>query len=184
MRQNTRREALREATRDIHARLDETVGELDDLPAYRAYLFSTILFRSGVETALGEAAWPADWVWRPVTSRAHLLDDAADLGLQPWGTGAFIAPPADKCGLLGMLYVVEGSSLGAKILRRRAARLGLGDGYGARHLAVIAEGAGWRSFVTLLEESAEFDLDRAVASASATFAAALDCYEGGTRAAA
>lgn len=184
MRQGTRRETLREATRDIHARLDDTVGELDDLSAYGAYLESTIRFRSEVETVLEEAAWPRDWTWRPVASRPHLLADAADLGIEPPAGRAFMARPTNVSALFGILYVVEGSSLGAKILRRRAARLGLGDAFGARHLAAIAEGGGWRSFVTLLEESAEFEPAHAIASASATFATALDCYEGGTRAAA
>lgn len=184
MRKGTRRQELYAATRPVHDRLDETVGALDDLAAYRAYLGSTMRFRSGVEAALDAAAWPEAWTWRPVLVGRHLMVDAADLDVEVPMRSVRIATPSDVSALIGILYVIEGSSLGAKILRRRAARLGLRDDFGARHLALMAAGAGWPIFLALLEECPEFDLSHAVASATATFVAALDSFVSETRVAA
>lgn len=64
---------------------------------------------------------------------------------------------------LGWLYVAEGSNLGAAFLLKAAAKLGLSETYGARHLAASPEGRAnaWRSFTAALdapELSAEEEL--------------------------
>ncbi|WP_105440817.1 biliverdin-producing heme oxygenase [Neorhizobium sp. T25_13] len=50
---------------------------------------------------------------------------------------------------LGWLYVAEGSNLGAAFLLKQAARLGLSEEFGARHLTGHPAGRGlhWRTFV-------------------------------------
>ena len=55
---------------------------------------------------------------------------------------------------MGWLYVVEGSNLGAAFLLKDAAKLGLGEEFGARHLAGAPEGRGlhWRTFTAALDE--------------------------------
>lgn len=176
MPQGLRRNALREATSDSHARLDGMIGEWSDAGSYETYLKGTIRFRRRVEAAMRGAAWPVAWTWRPTMLEEHVLADAADLGLEVDPPAGGAAPPGDVSTLFGMLYVVEGSALGAKFLRRRAARLGFDDHFGARHLWAMAGATGWYHFLAELEASPDFDLPRATASASATFAAALDSF--------
>ncbi|AJA11194.1 Heme oxygenase superfamily [Sphingopyxis fribergensis] len=75
---------------------------------------------------------------------------------------------------LGWLYVAEGSNMGAALLRKEAAKIGLSDDHAARHLAPAPEGpaAHWRVFTAALD-AAELTPDeegRAVAGANAAFA--------------
>lgn len=81
----------------------------------------------------------------------------------------------DLAEALGWLYVVEGSNLGAAFLLKDAAKLGLDENFGARHLAGAPEGRGlhWRTFVAALD-SIELSADeeaRAIAGAEAAFRA-------------
>lgn len=74
---------------------------------------------------------------------------------------------------LGWLYVVEGSNLGAAFLLKDAAKLGLGETFGARHLAGAPEGRGlhWRTFVAALDAISltQDEEDRVIAGARAAF---------------
>lgn len=74
---------------------------------------------------------------------------------------------------LGWLYVVEGSNLGAAFLLKDAAKIGLGETFGARHLAGAPEGRGlhWRTFVAALDaiELSEAEEGRVIAGAEAAF---------------
>ena len=74
---------------------------------------------------------------------------------------------------LGWLYVVAGSNLGAAFLLKDAAKLGLGETFGARHLAGAPEGRGlhWRTFVSALDaiDLTQEEEDRAIAGAKAAF---------------
>jgi heme oxygenase len=76
---------------------------------------------------------------------------------------------------LGWLYVIEGSNLGAAFLLKDAAKLGLNETFGARHLAGAPEGRGlhWRTFVAALDaiELTAEEEDRAIAGAEAAFRA-------------
>lgn len=79
----------------------------------------------------------------------------------------------DLAEALGWLYVVEGSNLGAAFLLKDAAKLGLDENFGARHLAGAPEGRGlhWRTFVAALDSidlTAEEE-GRAIAGAEAAF---------------
>lgn len=77
-----------------------------------------------------------------------LRQDIVDLGGVPEELGATTGPltPAQA---LGWVYVAEGSNLGAAFLRKEAAKIGLSDDFGARHLAGHPDGRGlhWRNFV-------------------------------------
>jgi hypothetical protein len=73
-----------------------------------------------------------------LATRARLAlveQDMADLGL-PLPAAAAPHPVAGEATALGWLYVAEGSSLGAAVLRKLVARIGLSDTFGARHLAL------------------------------------------------
>lgn len=74
---------------------------------------------------------------------------------------------------MGWLYVVEGSNLGAAFLLKDAAKLGLDENFGARHLAGAPEGRGlhWRTFTAALDDIdlSEEEEARAIAGAEAAF---------------
>jgi heme oxygenase len=82
--------------------------------------------------------------------RASLLeDDLRDLGLTP-GPALAIAPPQDVGEAVGMLYTIEGSSLGGQVIRRQVESLPgerlpvrFFSGYGDRTPALWAEFLAW-----------------------------------------
>ena len=93
-----------------------------------------------------------------------------------------VAPQADLAldgdRLFGALYVLEGSSLGARILFKRAQALGLSAAFGARHLALLSGSIdGWRSFLDRLEGADPFGLELAVTASHATFALARTAFD-------
>jgi heme oxygenase len=78
-----------------------------------------------------------------------LRQDIADLG----GVAETLVSttgPLTPAAALGWVYVAEGSNLGAAFLRKEAAKIGLSDDFGARHLAGHPDGRGlhWRNFVS------------------------------------
>ncbi|MFC5518835.1 biliverdin-producing heme oxygenase, partial [Kaistia terrae] len=80
---------------------------------------------------------------------------------------------ADIPTALGWLYVAEGSNLGAAFLIKEAAKLGLSETFGARHLAGAPEGRGlhWKTFTAALD-SVDLDEDeeaRMIEGARAAF---------------
>ena len=120
---------------------------------------------TGCTQQLIDAAWRAKAV-------GHLIEaDLADLGIPvPPVEASDLALDGD--GLLGVLYVLEGSSLGSRLLYRRAEALGFSASYGARHLAHASGPESWRDFLGVLETQHELDLDEATAASLATFRAA------------
>jgi heme oxygenase len=108
---------------------------------------------------------------------ALIEQDLADLGVAVAATDAEPAfadrGPVDIPTALGWLYVAEGSNLGAAFLLKEAAKLGLSEEFGARHLAGAPEGRGlhWRTFTAALD-AAGLDVaaeHRVVAGAQAAF---------------
>ena len=171
--------ALRERTTATHAALDLRVGRLDTRERYARYVRGIGGFRAPLEQALAGAALPAWFAgWRPLALGRAIRADMADLGLQAPDLAAAALPRLDDVsGLLGVLYVLEGSSLGARLLFRQALALGMTERHGARHLALqTADGRSWRRFLTLLERHPEIDLERAVSAATATFALAHHAF--------
>lgn len=173
-----RRFDLKERTRSVHERLDTAVGGFETVEQYRCYLRGLRRFRASMDGALKRVVWPTGWYFRPTALAAALDKDAIDVDLFP---SANIAPRidlSDNSALLGALYVLEGSTLGARVLRQRAAALGLDETFGARHLAVMSKNiAQWQSFLLLLDEAPNFDIERAATSANTVFALALQCFE-------
>jgi len=176
---------LRERTAMAHAALDAAVGDFDSRAAYGRYLSSLLAFREPVEVALAATALPAflrDWRPRPIA--ADIRADMADLALR---APAPTVPSRDLLDalrnpsrLLGTLYVLEGASLGARLLCRRAAALGLSGRFGARHLALQAEDKlGWRRFVEILEGHDRIEIEAAVDASNAAFARAQRAFAKG-----
>lgn len=179
MDQSLRRWQLRERTAHAHGAVDNAVGAFDSLEGYGRYLRAMYRFRTPIERDLERIAWPeALGNWRPRQVSAAIAADLADLGLavpDVPGTPEEIAEDA----VMGTLYVLEGSILGAQVLFRRAQALGLSETYGARHLKLQSGGIDeWRGFLALLEAAEPFDLERATAASLATFAAAESAFQG------
>lgn len=166
----TRRAALRRHVHDAHEQLDALIGELETRGDYLRYLRGIAAFRIAAEQALRAVAYP-DWFdgWRPVSTVSALQEDVRILGVEVPDMPA-IAPPNGESALLGMLYTIEGSALGARLIARRAGALGLDSRNGAGHLAVqTGAPENWRVFLALLEKAPVFDEDEAGSAASALF---------------
>jgi len=163
---SARRFLLRDRTTDAHAALDAAVGPLDSHAAYDRYLLGIYAFRAPVERALaGRPDAP-----RPLAPL--IAADLAEAGLPAEAEEAFIAP-ADHSGLAGIGYVLAGSALGARILRRQVQGLGLDPA----HLAAQTEDKrAWPDFCAHLETLDPFDADAATAAAVATFAFAQRAF--------
>jgi heme oxygenase len=119
------------------------------------------LDRAGVEALV------PDW---PARRRAGLLEaDLAELGVagpEP------VEPPRFETGaaLLGGLYVLEGSRLGAAVLRRR-----LAPGAPSRFLGAVTPDGAWARLLALLD--GQLDRDGELAAAVQAARAVFRCFE-------
>lgn len=179
-------EQLRASTRAAHTSI-ETVPALNrllsaDLAAadYVQTLRRLHAFHAGIEPGLERAL-------RGKSRAAALLDgtrlaaiaaDIAWFGAAPLPPRRPQSPPDCRAAALGVLYVVEGSNLGGRVIGRHVAKsLGIGPGAGASyHCGLTAEDARrrWR----VLEEALHIEIDAAgvggeplTAMALATFGA-------------
>jgi heme oxygenase len=177
MDQALRRFQLRARTAHAHAVVDAAVGAFDDIVGYGRYLTAMYRFRTPIERDLERFVWPATiGEWRPRRVSAAIAADLRDLCLAVPRLAD--ARPLSGDTLMGTLYVLEGSILGAQLLFRRAQLLGLSASHGARHLALQSDGIEeWRGFLALLEAAEPFDIDRATAASLATFAAAESAFQ-------
>ncbi|WP_148301343.1 biliverdin-producing heme oxygenase [Asaia prunellae] len=161
---------LRSRVHRAHEELDTLIGALETSRDYRRYLRGMAAFRLAAESATDAAFFPS-WLkgWRPVSTRVALEKDLATLKLAPLFMSA-IAPPDTESALLGMLYTLEGSALGARLIAKRAALLGFTEAHGASHLAVQTGTPGnWRAFLDLLEDAPVFEAEEAGRAASSLF---------------
>lgn len=167
----TLRSALRARTASSHQELDQAVGHFGDLASYGAFAINSFRFRQGVEAALADA--PPGWAVDPLAPViARDLTDL-DLNVPPSAPAPAIDTSAQR---LGAAYVLEGSSLGARLLVREAKKLGLSEIFGARHLAQQAgDHDRWRRFMAELETTPASH-DEVIAAAEATFRFALSIY--------
>ena len=145
------RDHLRAATAESHAALDATVAAfgLGTPAGYAAFLTASAVALGPLERGLelaGVGAWLPDWPRR--ARRGGLARDLAMLGKAPPPVRepASVPSPAFAAGLL---YVLEGSRLGARFLARQVRAAGAG-----LPLAYLTHGEGedlWRSFLVWLE---------------------------------
>lgn len=176
----SRSRRLKALTSSSHERLDAAVmagRPFADQERYGRFLEVQHGFHRDIDALYASA--PLAAVLPDLDGRRRLgliAQDLADLGR---ATPEESAPPAldaaaDLPTALGWLYVAEGSNLGAAFLLKEAAKLGLSESSGARHLAGAPEGRGlhWRSFTAALDG---LELDpaaeaRVAAGAQAAFA--------------
>lgn len=167
------RTLMRNRSADLHWALDTGIGSLTDHRAYQAYVTGSHCFRSALEPAMAEAE--ALTGWQPLFLAKELTQDMRQLGLTA------SAPPTapklgDRASMLGALYVLEGSSLGAVLLARRAAALGFDPESGAKHLArQTSDPRRWSRFQAFLQQPG-IDADAACTAARAVFSLALTAF--------
>jgi len=153
----TLRRSLRDGTGELHSRLDRLVernGHFDSLEGYSRWLIAMHAFYG--ETALALSNLEADdivdqqaWTARLCRLSADLTDLSATIPPPPAETDLEIH---DEVDALGLLYVTEGASLGARLLVRRVRALGCSENYGARHLSAEARGnAAWQRISAIFE---------------------------------
>jgi heme oxygenase len=148
------RHRLRSATADTHARLDVALGtfDLQSLTGYRAFLEAIAAALLPLESALGAASvrrmFP-DW-----EQRARCGAILADLTRVSGVARPLAAPRLDFAGVLGTMYVLEGSRLGAKVLLKTARQSP--DPAVSNATAYLRHGSGrlWPSFLGMLERHA------------------------------
>lgn len=171
---------LRAATHAAHEALDGFITESKPFEArenFARFVQTQYLFHRDLDALFFDAR--LDALLPDLAGRRRLAfieQDLADLGaaVPQAGEPVFAAgAEPDLAEALGWLYVVEGSNLGAAFLLKDAAKLGLDENFGARHLAGAPEGRGlhWRTFTAALDA---IDLDeeaeaRAIAGAEAAF---------------
>ncbi|MBP0444459.1 biliverdin-producing heme oxygenase [Roseomonas sp. SSH11] len=171
------RDRLRAGTRIDHDRLEDGLRLADPgltLERYREVLARFYGFWAGWEPRV--AAELSDETFLAPRRRLHLLrDDLHTLGLEARSLPA-CPPPAlhGRAEAMGSLYVMEGSTLGGRVILKALDRLGLPGEGGRSYFAGYgdATGAMWRAFLQRLE--AEPDASGVLRGAKATFAALAD----------
>ncbi|MCB1470933.1 MAG: biliverdin-producing heme oxygenase [Rhizobiaceae bacterium] len=124
-----------------------------------------------------EARLSAFNTWRCTDLASLVAQDLVDLDTPALPSATFAGIDQCEGRQLGMAYVLEGSGLGARILLKRAAELGMSAVYGARHLAAQTDDpARWRSFMALLDTVPESQFDGVLAGAELSFQFALSIY--------
>lgn len=143
-----RSKRLKALTHDTHDRLDKSIMEassFDTLEGYGRFAGVQWAFHRDIDALYDDAGLIALLPGLAERRRLGLIaQDLIDLGLsEPLVDTPPVFPSeqsVDAATALGWLYVAEGSNLGAALLRKAAAKLGLSDDYGARHLAPFGEG--------------------------------------------
>ena len=170
------RTLLREATASAHGRVDDAftrlnLGRRNDYRRFLAAHASVILPLEALAGQAGAAQVLQDWPSRRRTGA--LRDDLAAFGLQPPSL-SLLGSHGGPAWVLGVLYVLEGSRLGAQVLRRRV--LAGPDAECGAATAYLSHGMGqalWPSFLTQLEASpyAKGDTGPVIEGAHDAFAA-------------
>lgn len=160
-RQRTLRSILRDATAADHARLDAKLGALDlcTTAGYRRFLEANAAAVLPLEQSLVQAGvrdMLPDWDDRSRTGA--LLADLARLR----GVARRLDAPCltDRFAMLGTLYVLEGSRLGAAYLLRTVRQCS--DPMVSGNTAFLGHGSGrpfWGEYLTVLERQAGELLD-------------------------
>jgi heme oxygenase len=156
---------LRARTAADHATTDAAFSRFDlgDRQSYLLFLLAHGRALPAIEEALArEPSLPA---WRP--RAAFLAEDLKAFG-QDLPAPLRLEPAPGPAESLGLLYVMEGSRLGGRVLLGRVA-----PGFSSHYLAATHEPGEWRAFTARLDERGAREgpdwLDRLVAGARLGF---------------
>lgn len=150
------RALLKDATAALHEEVDRCFGHMlgQGEPGYRRFLLASLHALEPLETALTEGGATAllpDWPRR--VRAADLRADLAALGVDAGPTTPATLPDGEAYRF-GVMYVLEGSRLGARLLARRL--LAAADARlhaASRYLCHGHDRPFWPSFLTQLERS-------------------------------
>ncbi len=170
-------ERLKSETRAQHARLEAVVGLPMDRAAHLALITGLYGFVAAWEERLA-ALVPADDPLRAGREKTAWLEaDLASFGLDaeararlPRCAADALPAAATRADLLGVCYVLEGSTLGGQFIARHLReRLGVTNGEGARYFLSYGPevGARWREFGVELERCPSPEKHAAVVGAAA-----------------
>lgn len=175
----SRAKRLKARTNVTHERLDASImagRPFEDRQRYGLFLKVQYSFHRDIDVLYASPVLEGMLPDLDGRRRLELIAlDIADLGLElpAIASAPALQSDADVATALGWLYVAEGSNLGAAFLLKEAAKLGLSETFGARHLAAAPEGRGlhWRTFTAALDALplGDNEEDRAVAGAEAAF---------------
>lgn len=160
---------LRRATRDVHARIERALPLLD--PGLSPTVYRRIIERFyGYYASLARTSNEPALLRKLPLLRADLLALGAVDAAVPRCHD--LPELSNASQVLGMLYVVEGATLGGQIIQRHLASvLALDETNGAAFFVGYgaATGARWNSFGVRVETAAEFDMHACIGAAIATF---------------
>jgi heme oxygenase len=156
---------LRSVTDEHHRRLEhrlDIVARLADPPARRKMIRRYAELHIPADATLGPYLRDVDGLDMPARRRTPLLAGRAGSGALP----AFPRPNS-RAEALGMLYVLEGSSLGGRLILRTLASRGIDD----PDLAFLdpygpETGRRWRGFLAVLSREVDNDEDRILQAGS------------------
>lgn len=154
-------ERLRGATRELHETLEtrlDVLSRMESLEGRRLLAERFHALHAGMETALGPQLEDVPGLDFASRRRTPLLEaDLAALGGEA-ADPVEIAAVGSRAEALGFLYVLEGSSLGGQVIRKRAAARGL-DMKGLSFLNPYGERTGeyWKGFLAVLERDCPAD---------------------------
>ncbi len=168
-------QALKAASHGTHESLDQRIMRAQpfaSLANYQRFLQVQLRFHQDIAPLYQHAELGR--LLPDLAQRQRLQEiglDLMDLGqppspasAAPWLDGVLPLPVA-----LGWFYVAEGSNLGAAVLFKLAAKLGLDEAKGARHLAGHQDGRmrHWRAFTGMLDGLSLSPAEQALMQASA-----------------
>ncbi|MDF0490294.1 biliverdin-producing heme oxygenase [Sphingomonas sp. H39-1-10] len=151
---------LKTLTTETHEALDSSImaaAAFDSVEGYAGFAEVQYLFHRDIDALYDNPDLKTLIPDLELRSRLLLIEaDLADLGRslpRVHEAPVFSAQGVDVPTALGWLYVAEGSNMGAALLRKAVAKLGLSDEHGGRHLAPAPGGpaAHWRTFTAALD---------------------------------
>ncbi len=173
---------LRQATASLHAEVEAVVERakmFDSVERYGDYLRRLTVFHERLLPLQGIASPATLPHWQHVRGHvAALAEDLASLSLHPPTTRSSVVVASSPTTALGALYVVVGSSLGARVLVRRAGTM-LSSTAGrascaTAYLAAQASSNEWPAFLRVLESEPITTPAELAAGANGAFACMLD----------
>ncbi|HST59070.1 MAG TPA: biliverdin-producing heme oxygenase [Longimicrobium sp.] len=169
---------LKSATAEHHARVEAAMPSLDQLATpggYAAALRALHAFHAAWEPALWRTPGIAAAGLGSGREKLPLMErDLAALGIRPCGALPPAPAPMDAAAALGALYVLEGASLGGRIIHRRVAGpLGVTPEHGAAYYHGYGERTGdrWKEFGRAVTRFADD-----TGSGPRVVAGAVDCF--------
>ncbi len=166
---------IRRETAPLHERLEtrlDMLNRLADPAGRRRVMLRFWGLYAGIEDRLGELLGRLEGLDFDLRRKTPVLErDLAELSVRPGETDRMPAPAlACTFEALGLQYVLEGSTLGGRVIRKDAERRGLSmqglaffDVYGSE------TGVRWRQFREVLERGGAQGADRAASGARRGF---------------